>query len=159
MATIKRRKLFVDPKVQGTLLFRAFIYWGFCLLALATMLLCWQVATGPTRLFYLHVDAMWRYFGPAVIGSMLLLPIVLVDIIRVSNRFAGPVYRLRRAMRQLAQGEEFQPIHFRDNDFWQDFANEFNALAQQHQQLREQAEGGSREHTKKSTEWAEPVGV
>jgi hypothetical protein len=32
-------------------------------------------------------------------------------------------------MRELARGEHVEPIHFRDNDFWHDFAEEFNAVA------------------------------
>jgi len=54
---------------------------------------------------------------------------VIVDVVRLSNRFTGPLLRLRRSMRALARGEQVEPIRFRDNDFWHDFAEEFNALA------------------------------
>jgi len=37
----------------------------------------------------------------------------------------GPVYRLRRSMRALADGN---PVHFRDGDFWYDFAEDFNRV-------------------------------
>ena len=108
---------------------RVAIYWVFCLLALSLMLLCWRILTGPARLFYTHFDDMWYFYGSALVASILLLPIVLVDIVRLSNRFAGPLVRLRRSMRALARGEEVQPIHFRGQDFWQEFADEFNAIA------------------------------
>jgi hypothetical protein len=92
------------------------------------MLLCWRLVTGPSRLFYRHFDDMWFYYGPALIVSTLILPFVVMDIIRLSNRFAGPMVRLRRAMRALARGEHVAPIKFRENDFWQPFAEEFNAV-------------------------------
>ncbi len=71
---------------------------------------------------------MWLQFGPAAVASILLLPIIIIDVIRVSNRFCGPMQRLRGAMRQLAAGEHVRPVHFRDNDFWQELAEEFNAV-------------------------------
>ena len=129
MGKFKRTKLLVDGKIQGTLAVRAALYWGFCLLTLTLMLLCWRVATGPIQPFLSHMEEMWGQFGPVAIASLLLLPIVIVDILRTSNRFAGPMFRLRKSMQRLARGEEIEPIKFREGDFWQDFAEDFNAIA------------------------------
>jgi hypothetical protein len=123
-----RKKLFVDPKVQGALVVRAVLYWVVCLVTLTLMLLCWRILTGAARPFYTHFDDMWFNFGPALVASFVLLPLVIIDIVQLSNRFAGPLVRLRRSMRALARGEEVSPIKFREGDFWQDFADEFNAL-------------------------------
>lgn len=130
-----RKKLFVDPKVQGALVVRVGFYWVVCLITITLMLLCWRILSGPARLFYTHFDEMWFNFGPALIASFILLPLVLVDIVRLSNRFAGPLVRLRRSMRALARGEEVRPIQFREGDFWQEFADEFNALLARMQEL------------------------
>ena len=124
-----RKRLFVDPKVQGALVVRVVFYWMMCLLVITLMLLCWRIVTGPARMFYTHFSDMWFFYGPAAIASLVLLPLVIIDVVRFSNRFAGPLVRLRRAMRALAHGEAVQPIEFRDADFWQDFAREFNAVA------------------------------
>lgn len=124
-----RKQLFVDPKVQGALVCRVVLYWIVCVVTITLMLLCWRIITGPARMFYTHFDDMWFHYGPALIASFLLLPLVIVDIIRLSNRFAGPMVRLRRSMRALARGEQVSPIEFRGNDFWRDFAAEFNAVA------------------------------
>ena len=123
-----RKHLFVDPRVQGALIARIVLYWIVCLISMTLMLLCWRIITGPTRLFYQHFDDMWFYYGPALIVSFLLLPLVIVDVIRFSNRFVGPLLRLRRSMRELARGESVEPLEFRDADFWRDVADEFNAL-------------------------------
>jgi hypothetical protein len=92
------------------------------------MLLCWRVFTIPGRTFAFHVDWLWFHYAPAVVASLLLVPIILLDSLRMSNRFAGPMVRLRRAMGRLAEGESVQPINFRDNDFWADFAEDFNRM-------------------------------
>ena len=107
---------------------RVLLYWIVCLITITLMLLCWSIIRTP-RMFYTHFDDMWFHYGPALIASFILLPMVILDIVRLSNRFAGPLVRLRRGMRALAQGEEVRPIHFREGDFWQEFADEFNAIA------------------------------
>ena len=123
-----RKHLFIDPKVQGALVTRVVFYWILCIMTVFLMLLCWRIVTGPARMFYTHLDDMWFFYGPALVASLLLLPLVIIDVIRLSNRFAGPMLRLRRAIRELARGEHVEPIEFRDGDFWGEFAEEFNTL-------------------------------
>ena len=151
-----RKRLFVDPKVQGALVMRVVVYWVVCLITMALMLLCWRiVVSGPARLPHTHFNEMWFFYGPAVIASFILLPLVIVDIIRLSNRFAGPMLRLRRGMRELVRGEHVAPIRFRDGDFWQDFADEFNALAARVQRETAQPEPEQGEQEEEE----EPVGA
>jgi hypothetical protein len=123
-----RKKLFVDRKVQGALVARTILYWMACIVTVSLMILCWRIITGPIRMFYTHLDDMWFFYGPAIVASLLLLPLVVVDILRLSNRFTGPLVRLRRSMRALTRGEHVEPIEFRSDDFWHEFADDFNAL-------------------------------
>lgn len=127
-STFTRKRLFVDPEVQGQLVLRVILYWVTCLITIALMVMCWRIVNGPARPFYRHLDDMWFHLGPALLASLLLLPMVVLDVIRVSNRFVGPLLRLRRSLRGLARGEEVDPIRFRQGDFWQGFADEFNSL-------------------------------
>ena len=83
---------------------------------------------GPAQPFHAHFGDIGLYYGPALMASLLLLPLMIVDVIRFSNRFVGPLVRLRRSMRELARGECVGPIEFRDADFWQEIAEEFNAV-------------------------------
>jgi hypothetical protein len=124
----QRRQLFVDTKVQGALIVRAIGYWCFCLLTITLMLLCWRILTGPARMFYMHFDDMSFHYGPALVASLILLPMVIVDLLRTSNRFVGPMVRFRRMMKDLAAGKQVRQIALRDGDFWQDYAKDFNAL-------------------------------
>lgn len=121
----KRKKLWVDPKVQGALLVRVLAYWVSCLLTVA---LLGRVTTGVAKIFPGMDDQTWLPYMPAILASAFFLPLVVQDTLRVSNRFVGPMFRLRRSVRQLAAGEKVKKVYFRDGDMWQEFADEFNAL-------------------------------
>jgi hypothetical protein len=123
-----RRHWFVDPKIQGALIGRVALYWSACLLAAGLMLWCSLAGSRPESLIYGGLGVVWMHFGPVLIASLLLLPIAIVDVIRFSNRFVGPLLRLRRSMRQLARGEHVAPIQFREGDYWQDLAEGFNGV-------------------------------
>jgi len=150
----ERKHFFVDPKVQGWLIFRVVLYWIVCLSTIILLLLCWRIITGPARIFYTHFDDMWFHYGPALVASFVVLPLVIIDLIRFSNRFVGPMLRLKRSMRQLARGEDVEPIEFRDSDFWQEFATEFNTI-----RMRILTSATPPEVEQKEAEEEEPVAV
>lgn len=125
----KRKQLFVDPSIQGVLVLRTVIYWAFCMCMITMFLVCWRIVTGPSRDLYVHLDYLWFHYGPVFVATLLLLPVLVIDTLKISNRFAGPMIRLRVAMRQLADGNpDVEPLHFRNKDFWKDFADDFNRL-------------------------------
>jgi len=128
MPLIHRRRLFIDHQVQGVLLLRAFLYWLVCVGLMTAMLVVWRGFTGPVQTLPALFAELWFQYAPALVVSVLVLPLVLFDVVRLSNRFVGPVYRLRQRMRQLARGEKAAPIKFREGDFWLELADEFNDL-------------------------------
>jgi hypothetical protein len=125
----RRTTFFIDREVQGALILRTAVYWLFCLLSVALMLICWAAYHGPPRRFVdLATELFFRY-GPGLAASLLLLPIVMMDVLRQSNRFVGPIMRLRTALRTLASGQPSPPLNFRDDDFWRELAADFNQVA------------------------------
>ena len=124
-----RRHFFVDPSIQGALILRIVVYWTTSMVAMAAMILCWRIETGTPATLWSRLGETAFYCGPIVIVSLLLLPLVVVDMIRFSNRFVGPLLRLRRSMRQLARGQRVEPIEFRRKDLWRELAADFNAIA------------------------------
>ncbi len=123
-----RRQVFVDTTLQGALLSRCVFYWCMCLAAVFVSLLCWDAFIGPTQLFSARVEQTWFRYAPALLFVAALTPIMAFDFLRVSNRFAGPMIRLRRTMRDLGQGERVEPVVLRRSDFWREFSDEFNAV-------------------------------
>jgi hypothetical protein len=132
-----RKHLFVDPKVQRALIVRAVLYMFVCLITISVTSLCWTMITEPSRMLYHDFDSLWVCCRPALVAMLLLLPIFIIDMVQLSNCFVGPLLRLRQSMRALARGENVDPLEFRDADFWQESANEFNAVRARMKSLEE----------------------
>jgi hypothetical protein len=120
----RRKRIFVDFKLQGAVVFRVVLYWIACQLMTALLLFGCKAVTGRE-----HLDEdMVLFYRSAAASTLCILPLVIYDIMRVSHRFAGPMLRFRRAMRDLGNGDHVRPLQFRDGDFWQELAGEFNAV-------------------------------
>jgi len=128
MAHPVRKKTFVDPKVQGALVRRLVLHWSAFIAVAALVAFCLQVLSNPFRPIEAHLQDLWWTHGPFLLVMFFMMPVFIVDTIKLSHRFAGPIYRLRNTVRSLAQGEKFQPLKFRDMDFWQGLAEDFNSM-------------------------------
>ncbi len=70
--------------------------------------------------------------------SRRLAPVLTAQL--APHRFAGPMYRLRMALGQMAGGDVPQSIRFRSRDFWQDVAVDFNTVVERYESLVEENE-------------------
>ena len=156
-SSFPRKRLFVDFKVQGALAARVVLYWRLVLFKIGGLMLLWHMIAMPVTPLDQHLRELWSYFRPTAMVSLLLLPIVVLDLLRLSHRFAGPILRLRRTMRELADGKSVEAIHFRKGDFWQDLAGDFNTVAAQLQAARTLA-AESQPTADDEAEMALPVG-
>jgi hypothetical protein len=129
MSRYKRRRFFVDRRVQGALVLRSLFYWVFCLLTITVMMMAWRMVTMPVLETAGQVGSLWADYAPVAVASLLMLPIIVMDTVRLSNRFAGPMLRFRRKLRELAEGESIEPLKFRDADYWSEMADDFNKVA------------------------------
>lgn len=122
----RRSSEFIDPEVQGALAKRIAVHW-LLYVGVATLLvigLKWM--TNPLTPLWDHVlDAWWTY-GALLIVMLCLVPVFVYDAVKLSNRFAGPMLRLRRSLRTLAEGARPEELRLRDDDFWQEAAADLN---------------------------------
>ncbi len=135
------KKLLVDRQLQGTLVLRIVAYWCFYVLAITQIMLGWKIASGPDGSFlsFFRFDELWKEHGVVLVASLVMLPVMVWDVLRISHRTAGSIFRLRRAMHSLAAGEQVQPLKFRDSDNRDELAEEFNAVLAYVERLRKQA--------------------
>ncbi len=126
-----RQKLYVDQDVQRTLILRTILQWYFYMSAILLVTCLGAIWMDPGQLAIKHVFKSFVYYAPGVIASVLLLPLFVYDMLKATNRIAGPIYRLRNEMKKLASGQEIRPLRFRDGDHWSDLAEDFNELAEQ----------------------------
>jgi hypothetical protein len=129
----KRQRLLVDPSMQLRLLVRMGGY-----------LLLWTVvAFHVSFLFYIFavflqgrphptfVQLYGQFFShekPLLTTVVVIAPLVLYDALKFSHRIAGPLYRCRRVMRDMAAGKAVSEFKTRKNDLLADVFTDFNAL-------------------------------
>jgi len=140
MSLHKRRQFFIDRPIQSALLVRATLYWTVSLLVQLLLVFFFSIISSSPDSFYANSDHLWRHIQLAVVAAGLVLPMILLDIVKLSHRWVGPVFRLRTSLHALSRGEMVAPIRFREGDFWQELAGDFNVIATE---LNEHRGGGA----------------
>ena len=103
-------------------------YWGFCLLSIFSVAFYWEYLQQPEAEPQQLFETIFARYAPALIGSLVLLPFVLYDALKITHRIAGPIYRLRKAMGKILAGETVGAVRFRDGDYFHEIAEEFNRV-------------------------------
>lgn len=129
----KRSRLWVDPPFQGRLLAR--MSWYILLYSLVVLHVGFlfdtmaQIAahglTGGLGQMYLG------YLGrqtPLLFAFILTVPGLLYDLLKFSHRIAGPLFRCRRVMLDMAAGQRVPEFHPRRHDLMADLFQAFNQL-------------------------------
>jgi hypothetical protein len=140
MAYPRRTKKFIDANVQGSLARRIIFHWLLFLLVASLAAFILQVLSNPFRPLPDHMNDIWWTHGPFFLVMAFLLPVFILDSIKLSHRFAGPIYSLRRAIRDIAQGKPARRLKFRRHDFWHDVAEDYNAMLRRLELLSDDAE-------------------
>jgi hypothetical protein len=76
-------------------------------------------------------DLYLEYLGqqkPLLFALVFTLPIFLYDLLKFSHRIAGPLFRCRRIMEEMASGKPVPEFKPRKNDLMQDLFQAFNAV-------------------------------
>lgn len=119
MSKRSRKKLFVDYQVQGAILSRIVIYWVFCFLFVSLSMLLVTTLSNPDVPFWHHLVPLCQRFWPAFLAMTCIVPFVVYDALKVSNRFCGPLSRVVSELDRFNKSGEFDGVQFRDDDFWQ----------------------------------------
>ncbi|MEL7496506.1 MAG: hypothetical protein AAFN77_02780 [Planctomycetota bacterium] len=134
-----RKRLYVD-ELQRTMIVRTILHWYFYMSAILLVVCLGAVWMDPNQLAIKYVFKSFVYFAPGIVASILLLPLFIYDMLRATNRIAGPIYRLRGQMAKLRSGEQVGKLKFRDGDAFQELADDFNELVAYVESMRDQDE-------------------
>ena len=132
MSNSKRRQLYVDSHVQGAIIRRVAVYWACCVLFMVIPLCIGNLFRRPDLLFYEQFGILWNQYWPILVCMVCMLPFSLLDALQLSNRFAGPMFRLRRHMHLLAENKQLEPLMLREEDFCHEMALDFNRILERH---------------------------
>jgi len=125
--TKRRSQKFVDREVQSSLLRRLSLHWMLFMFANGMAILMWtRFLETPSEPWAVTFQLAFQRALPFGLISIGLVPVFVWDAMKLSNRFAGPVVRVRRALERIARGESPKPIEFRQGDFWKSLAQDLN---------------------------------
>ena len=139
MSHPQRKKHFIDTRVQGALTRRIIFHWLIFMLVTSVVAFVLQVLADPFRGLSSHLQDLWWSQGPFLLVMVFLMPVFVMDAIKLSNRFAGPIFSLRRTIRGVADGDAPRKLKFRKSDFWQDLAEDYNAMLSKLGVLKDEA--------------------
>lgn len=126
----KRKRVYIDPQVQRALSLRLVIRWTLFIAIAMFVAICIQFLENPMLSLTEHAKQAWWIHGPFFLILIALIPVFVRNSIKLSNRFAGPIYRMRKTIRIIAEGKPAPRLKFRDDDYWQELAEEFNTMVQ-----------------------------
>jgi hypothetical protein len=134
-----RKRTYIDSQVQGALIRRVIAHWlaFFAVAGMATVMAKSLFEPSDATLFeqlWLETKDLWL----VSIISLALFPVFVLDTVKFSHRFVGPITRLRNQLRELGELGTTSMVSFREGDFWTDIADEFNAVTDRiHRQRQE----------------------
>lgn len=133
--TYKRRTYFIEKGFQAKFILK------FCVLVaiggLLTIGILYFMAAQSTTVTIVNSRVVVRttadFLLPVFIQTVLIVTIIvslatIVVTLLVSHKIAGPLYRFKKAMQGLGEGDFSSDFHIRRPDQLQDLANEFNNM-------------------------------
>ncbi len=130
-STSRRSRTLVDHEVQGGLIRKIAVHWIVFFVCNAIALTVWiRLFEQPEADWTTTFGDTMRRFMPFFVITMALIPAFVWDTLKLTNRFAGPILRLRSALADVRSGKSVAPLSFRNNDFWQQIALDFNCVAE-----------------------------
>ena len=126
---MRRIQNLVDREVQNSLAKRILLHWFALMFATALGILAWtRLIEAPTEPWESVLNISLGHLTPVVITFLVMLPMFIKDSLSLSNRFAGPIVRVKRALADFADGKSIEPVEFRHGDFWKSLAHEVNRV-------------------------------
>ncbi|WP_250931256.1 hypothetical protein [Aporhodopirellula aestuarii] len=125
----KRTRTVIDREVQYGVIWKIAVHWMALFACNSIALVIWVgLFEQPDLSWKQTLSDSFRRFLPFFVITAALIPAFVVDTLKLTNRFAGPISRLRSELSNAAEGRPVRHLKFRDNDFWREIADGFNAL-------------------------------
>lgn len=135
MALNLRKKHLVNWKIQGSIVGRLLLYLcGYNVAIVFLLVVVWSARASAFALAItpaVNEPVSWTSQALPVIGVMcLLLPFILWDLIRLTNRVAGPLYRYQSVMKHFVKTGMLPAATLRDGDLLTEFENNFSEFVE-----------------------------
>jgi hypothetical protein len=121
----KRTKVWID-NIQTRMTIRVIVY---CLLCQVVISLIWQLIDT-----YRNTLSEFSGGGPPPLGFFALLTMIgfmsvlMYDAVRFMHRIVGPIYRFRKTVQAIADGDPVALVKLRKGDFLLEFRDDLNRM-------------------------------
>jgi len=68
----------------------------------------------------------WQQASPVVICMLVMMPFMVWDLMQLTNRIAGPLYRFECLLKEFGKTGKLRPAILRQGDLLTDYQNQFN---------------------------------
>ena len=130
----RRKQTYINRRVQGRFLFRAAAYWVTYHAVLWHGLFVYRYAqermSTPEATPFTPVSSVyWQFcidYSPLLICSALIMPLFMLDFVRLTHRVVGPLVRTGHALQSLMEGKRVPHVEYRKEDLLDEFQTRFN---------------------------------
>lgn len=125
--TNRRRKLLVNAPVQNRII-RSISWPPALVLSFTTLVLCVYCRNLADEALMARVElpSLVPIFVTVISFLFVALGYVILNALKISNRIAGPMYRLRKTLEDVKAGDFTSRATLRDSDFLKVFADDLN---------------------------------
>ncbi len=124
----RRRRVVIDVKTQRALSMRMVVHCLLFMVVGGVVASLNEYMVNSTMTSQLLRESLTRNFLSYFCTVIALMPILIYDSMKLSNRMVGPICRLRDTMRKISRNEQVAPLSFRTRDYWQEVPGEFNSM-------------------------------
>jgi hypothetical protein len=122
-----RKKVWIDH-VQTKLFCRIVVYWLIYQLSLINLVFVWRLVKEGAGNPFEQYGRLLVDFMPMLIGCVVLLPFLAWDAVKFGHRVMGPIFRFRKTLQALADGEAVRPVRLREGDLLTETRDDFNRM-------------------------------
>ncbi len=131
MAKRLRLKKMVNWRVQGPIVTRLIVHVvSYNAVILCLLLVIWGVRASLSAVIELPESTgpltFWQQSMPVVICVLLMIPYMVWDLMKLTNRIAGPLFRFETLMNDFVRSGTLRQAVIRDGDLLTDFQLQFN---------------------------------
>lgn len=118
---IHRRRLLIDRAIQIPLLTYSVAMASVGILTASVSSVFWRIVVQSD-------DYQWASSYVLALGALLAFGLMIFVGLYLTNRIAGPLYRMREHMKAIADGANPEPIVSREDDYMGELFKEYNRL-------------------------------
>ena len=128
-----RTKWFVNRTAQGRVMWHVGMYWViYHLFLFHALFLAEGIRGSNATTFRARYASFLSEHVMLVACAVAILPIVLLDMLKLTHRIVGPFARFERALNEMSRGRQVRKLVLRKKDLDNGFGKVFNAFVEYH---------------------------